>query len=243
MYYGKFNVSWTGDGTTYNYRKLQPWLNPTGTAPTTLNGIACSKLDHYDFAIAATSEGSNMFSLEASANVTGVDKYEWELMSGSGWTITQHPFPASGQPSMYKVRVTKNSGGSSQAVVRGRPHNGCGWSDEWIPIMLPLTSSYSMSASLSSGSTTLSINIDIEDSEAYETAFSQSQSGTSGGTTSAPVFTIKLYNNLGTIVRQTTASSGTVSLDVANLPNGFYILHVHDGSANPPQTQNIIISH
>jgi hypothetical protein len=38
--------------------------------------------------------------------------------------------------------------------------------------------------------------------------------------------------------------AGTVSLDIANLPNGFYILQVHDGSsANPPQTQNILISH
>ncbi|MDR2065031.1 MAG: serine protease [Prevotellaceae bacterium] len=37
--YGKFSVSWTGDGTTYNYRKLQPWLDPAGTNPQTLNGI------------------------------------------------------------------------------------------------------------------------------------------------------------------------------------------------------------
>jgi hypothetical protein len=37
-YYGKFSVSWTGNGATDNRRKLQPWLNPAGTNPTTLDG-------------------------------------------------------------------------------------------------------------------------------------------------------------------------------------------------------------
>jgi hypothetical protein len=37
-YYGKFSVSWTGYGATDNRRKLQPWLDPAGTNPTTLNG-------------------------------------------------------------------------------------------------------------------------------------------------------------------------------------------------------------
>jgi hypothetical protein len=37
--YGKFSVSWTGNGATDNRRKLQPWLDPAGTSPQTLNGI------------------------------------------------------------------------------------------------------------------------------------------------------------------------------------------------------------
>lgn len=39
-WYGKFSVSWTGDGETDNRRKLQPWLDPAGTDPLTLNGSA-----------------------------------------------------------------------------------------------------------------------------------------------------------------------------------------------------------
>jgi hypothetical protein len=242
-YYGKFNVSWTGNGATNNRRKLQPWLDPAGTNPTTLNGIAtCPTLSHNDFSISTMSEGGNVYTLEATANVAGIDQYQWELTQGSGWTIIQHPFTESGKPYMYKVRVTKDSGGSSQAIVRGRPHSCAGWADEWIPIFLPLTSSYSMSASLGLGGTTLIVQIDT-DSEAYEAAISQSGSGVSTGVTSQPVFTVRLYNSQGVLVRQTTAQAGTVSLDVGNLPNGFYILQVHDGSANPPQTQNILISH
>jgi hypothetical protein len=224
---------------------LQPWLDPAGTTPATLNGTVappCLALHHDDFTITATSEGSNVFTLEASSYATGIDQYQWELASGSGWTISQHPFSVSGQPYMYKVRVTKGAGGSSQAIVRGRPHNCAGWSAEWRPTILPLTSAYSMSASLSPGSTTLNVQIDI-DSEAYEAAFSQSQPGASTGVTSVPVFTVRLYNSQGIIVRRATVRAGTLSLDIANLPNGYYILQVHDGSANPPQTQNIVISH
>ncbi|MDR3134384.1 MAG: serine protease [Prevotellaceae bacterium] len=39
MYYGKFDVSWTGNGDTNNRRRLQHWLDPAGTNPDTLNGI------------------------------------------------------------------------------------------------------------------------------------------------------------------------------------------------------------
>jgi len=38
--YGKFSVSWTGNGATDNRRKLQPWLDPNNTT-TVLNGISC----------------------------------------------------------------------------------------------------------------------------------------------------------------------------------------------------------
>jgi hypothetical protein len=37
--YGKFSVSWTGNGDTDNRRRLQPWLDPAETNPQTLNGI------------------------------------------------------------------------------------------------------------------------------------------------------------------------------------------------------------
>ena len=37
--YGKFSVSWTGNGAVDNRRKLQPWLDPLNTGATTLDGI------------------------------------------------------------------------------------------------------------------------------------------------------------------------------------------------------------
>ncbi|MDR0829470.1 MAG: serine protease [Prevotellaceae bacterium] len=43
--YGKFSVSWTGNGATDNRRKLQPWLDPRGTNPQTLDGTSVDKAD------------------------------------------------------------------------------------------------------------------------------------------------------------------------------------------------------
>lgn len=37
-FYGKFDVSWTGNGTSNNKRKLQPWLDPMGTGVAVLDG-------------------------------------------------------------------------------------------------------------------------------------------------------------------------------------------------------------
>ncbi|MDO4703203.1 serine protease [Tannerella sp.] len=38
-WYGKFSVSWTGNGATDSRRRLRDWLDPQGTNPQTLNGI------------------------------------------------------------------------------------------------------------------------------------------------------------------------------------------------------------
>jgi len=38
-WYGKFSVSWTGNGSNINYRKLDTHLDPNNTNPQTLNGI------------------------------------------------------------------------------------------------------------------------------------------------------------------------------------------------------------
>ncbi|MBR5983775.1 MAG: trypsin-like peptidase domain-containing protein [Bacteroidales bacterium] len=40
--FGKFSVSWTGNGATDNRRKLQPWLDPLNLNPNTLDGISAS---------------------------------------------------------------------------------------------------------------------------------------------------------------------------------------------------------
>jgi S1-C subfamily serine protease len=42
--YGKFSVSWTGNGATDNRRRLNHWLDPAGTNPGTLNGISLYRI-------------------------------------------------------------------------------------------------------------------------------------------------------------------------------------------------------
>jgi predicted Zn-dependent protease len=66
-----------------------------------------------------------------------------------------------------------------------------------------------------------------------------------GGKTIKRAFllTVKLYDSTGILQRQTTSTGEDITLDVANLENGLYILHVHDGLADEPETHKILISH
>jgi Cu/Zn superoxide dismutase len=101
-----------------------------------------------------------------------------------------------------------------------------------------------MTASPNPVNTTMDINI-TPNENVLQNQSSQGQAASSQKNVipANPVYEIKLFNNTGAQVRQTISTTGNITLDVSNLPNGLYILHVHDGADNPPQTQNIIISH
>jgi hypothetical protein len=79
--YGKFSVSWTGNGATDNRRKLQPWLDPAGTNLDTLNGIT-----------SYTITGSD---------IVGCNGYETfstsKPLSSYNWTVTSPLSIAGGQ--------------------------------------------------------------------------------------------------------------------------------------------------
>jgi hypothetical protein len=55
-------------------------------------------------------------------------------------------------------------------------------------------------------------------------------------------YNIRLYTMQGSLVRQTTGTAGTMSIDVSNLPNGIYLLNISDGIKEPIVRQ-IIVSH
>jgi hypothetical protein len=57
------------------------------------------------------------------------------------------------------------------------------------------------------------------------------------------LLTIKLYDDSGVLQRQTTSAGESVTFDVSGLKNGFYILHVHDGTAEKPEVHKILIKH
>jgi len=86
-YYGKFDVSWTGNNSNNNKRMLSPWLHPYNTtAPTTLNGIGVA---------APYIAGPSILELGSSAtfyvNNPPSQGYTWDKSShftGSGPTFT-----------------------------------------------------------------------------------------------------------------------------------------------------------
>ena len=58
-----------------------------------------------------------------------------------------------------------------------------------------------------------------------------------------PAFDIRLYDDQGNLLRHTTAKGGTVEINVANLPDGVYYLHVYDGVNSTPVMQQIMVEH
>lgn len=83
-YYGKFNYHWSSNGTT-NIKKLQPWLDPTGSNTSTLPGFDPSG-DLYanfkaDITVAQTNEEITFTDLSTGANITS-----WSWAFGEGAT-------------------------------------------------------------------------------------------------------------------------------------------------------------
>jgi hypothetical protein len=91
------------------------------------------------------------------------------------------------------------------------------------------------------------LNVLVEEDEAALALFETAESSVSSAVGRVtPVYTIRLYNlTTGTLALQTSANAlGTATqLNVSSLPNGVYVLHVYDGTENPPLTQRIVVSH
>lgn len=58
-----------------------------------------------------------------------------------------------------------------------------------------------------------------------------------------PAYNIRLYSMLGSMVLSTTTQNNTVQLNISNLPNGIYFLHVFDGVNSVPAIKQIAINH
>jgi hypothetical protein len=70
------------------------------------------------------------------------------------------------------------------------------------------------------------------------------QSSTGGQTARRAFhFTVKLYDDSGILQRQIISTGENITLDVAGLKNGFYILHVHDGVTDKPEVHKILVNH
>jgi hypothetical protein len=153
--------------------------------------------------------------------------------------------------SSYGATATVTIPGNGTYRLHAYGVNNCGNYTTGAPLFIfNISRSYSSSAYIMSAypnPVSGQLNVNLEELETESSALSTSGSsisGSGGVSRAKPVYTIRLYNASGTQVLQTTASDpGTVQLNVGSLPNGIYTLHVTDGSASPPLTQHIVISH
>ena len=86
----------------------------------------------------------------------------------------------------------------------------------------------------------LSIEISVELAIQAQLA-SQVAAGVRGGFAISTDFDVRLFDNQGNMVRQTTSKGGAVQFNVANLPMGIYHLHVHDGVSKEPEVHQIVV--
>jgi hypothetical protein len=71
---------------------------------------------------------------------------------------------------------------------------------------------------------TLYIDLDVVQEQIFQSGAISSVQTTQ--IQSNQVFSIKLYNRQGNVVRQATATGGRIELDVNNLPEDTYFLHI-----------------
>ena len=56
-------------------------------------------------------------------------------------------------------------------------------------------------------------------------------------------YDVRLYNVQGNMLLQQKAGKGILQLNVSNIPNGYYFLHIYDGVSPKPEKQLIIVQH
>ncbi|MDR3141798.1 MAG: T9SS type A sorting domain-containing protein, partial [Tannerellaceae bacterium] len=129
--------------------------------------------------------------------------------------------------------------GSYQIVCRAT--NSCGQGEYTTSgVNVYNTGSYSIAyPNPASGALTVSFNPE-------RVAQAKASLQSSGGVQTAKrafLLNIKLYNDSGALQREAASTGENVTLDVSGLKNGFYILHVHDGTAGKPEVHKIIVNH
>lgn len=119
--YGKFSHSWDQTGTANNAR-LKPWLDPTNTGLTVMDGVYCGSSATASFNASETSfcGGGSHTATFVSTSSGNISSYNWQFMGGSPATATG-PGPHNvtyNNTGAYTVilQIVDNQGNSSQSV-------------------------------------------------------------------------------------------------------------------------------
>jgi hypothetical protein len=215
--YGRFYLSWTGGGT--DATRLSNWLAPGlgNNAPQSLNGmVPCVPSVFISGPSSIPVSGTGNFYAYVTNNcpTLGTITYEWQI----------GPYTNSFYSSGNYASASFNYETTFRISVRAT--NACGtgsWEDHYVTV-----ENKSPSAVVSPNPVSDILNIDV------------SPNARSANT----VYDIRLYSVFGSQLRQTNTNSSTVGqLNVSNLPDGIYFLHIYDGVNSTPEVHRIIVKH
>lgn len=150
---------------------------------------------------------------------------------------------------MSRVRVTPPHDPyfTYSTVLEVRAVNSCGATDWKRAGTLSASMYYSLFANPNPAKGILNVNIEV-DKELYSqmlkgTVIIQKQSIAAKNYFQQNTnFTVRLFSSSGVMVRQVTCGLGSIQLDISNLQNGTYVLHVYNVKMLEPLTQIILIS-
>ena len=223
--YGKFSESWIGNGNSDIRRRLNYWLDPLGTNPSTLNGRIM-------YRPTITLSGSTSVTVGQPGSSSGYTYYATLTNPSSAGTITNYEWSLSptNSSSLYNygnyVNIYFNP--EDQYQLSCRVTNSYGATSSWAFLYVNASNRSPSPAYPNPVSSIL--NIDVG-----STANAKAQNNS---------YDIHLYNAQGSIQRQIgNRGGGTVQIDVSNLSDGIYFLHIYDGTSNTPEIQQIIVKH
>ncbi|MDR1380603.1 MAG: T9SS type A sorting domain-containing protein [Tannerella sp.] len=190
-----------------------------GTPAVTITGPSSTPNGQYATFHAVTPTG---------ANPTG---YQWILnpqLNNNVYSTDTHA-----------MDVAFYTAGNYQVVCRAT--NSCGQGEyTTMNVNVYNTSSYSLAyPNPASASLTVSFNPEL----VAQTRVSLQTGAATAAARRTFALDVKLYDRFGTLQRQALSAGEEVTLDVAGLPDGIYVLHVHDGIAATPEVHKIIVSH
>lgn len=175
--------------------------------------------------ISYTNSGSNtILEVSVAPYSYGIQGYIWivqQYPSGSSQTYT---------PGLSGYRLSVPYGSYR---VECRIITGCGQTSNTLYVNTP---GYSSTAYPNPVDQTLFIEIDNPE-ENILSSFSALPSSAES------IYDIRLFNIQGTLLRSLKSSGGQTSVDVSNLPNGNYFLHIYKDSETIPVTHKIVIRH
>lgn len=218
-WYGKFSVSWTGNGASDYRRRLNYWLDPLGTNPTTHNGVPLylPTISISGPTSVTAGSGNQYYAYPYNYSIPAITSYEWVVSPSYNTQLYD-----------YGSWVSIYFNDVNTYRVSCRATNSIGKTGQWADLYVD--AHYHSPSPAYPNPVDNILNVDVG-----STAGEKGQNLT---------YDLRLYSATGNMMRQISNSGcGTVQIDVSNLPDGIYFLHIYDGINGVPEVQQIIVKH
>ncbi|MDR2042676.1 MAG: trypsin-like peptidase domain-containing protein [Tannerella sp.] len=231
-YYGRFDVSWTGNNT--NDTRLSNWLNPTGSSTNTTN-LGYFRSPPFMTSIVgdfnSVTNCPHQYAAYHNDTYPAPTSYRWMLSPDySNNVITD-----------ATSRVcTITFGTPGEYILEARGINAYGESLTYHELTMVLDS-LSLSPQLPYPNPVFDrLTVPLGQAVTSSTATRQ---GVADISAVRPTYDVRLYNEFGHIVKQGVSVADKIEFEVTDLPDGIYYLHVYTSGNARPEIHKVFVRH